>query len=237
MPIPDETRDRWDNRAEPDSGKGAIYWHILFRDNPAVRATAKEAQARLASFRDLHMTPGECLHATALIAGTTDDIPDEGLGLMLAEARQRLAGVQPISVTISRVLYHPEAIMLGFTPEGALDPIHDAVRQATHRATGRTGSVTGPAGRWAPHLTISYSTGKQPMAPIAAALGHEVPRCNITVRAVSLVIQWGPERLWNWETVGTATLASSRANLPSVPESQLAQVCPKILTGLGVYVA
>jgi hypothetical protein len=58
MPIPDETRDRWDSRAEPDSGKGAIYWHILFRDNPAVRATAKEAQARLASFRDLHMTPG-----------------------------------------------------------------------------------------------------------------------------------------------------------------------------------
>ena len=90
MPIPDETRDRWDNRAEPDSGKGAIYWHILFRDNPAVRATAKEAQARLASFRDLHMTPGEWLHATALVAGTTDDISDEDLDLMLAEARQRL---------------------------------------------------------------------------------------------------------------------------------------------------
>jgi hypothetical protein len=27
------------------------------------------------------------------------------------------------------------------------------------------------------------------MAPIAAALGREVPRCDITVRAVSLVIQ------------------------------------------------
>ena len=24
MPIPDETRDRWDSRAELDSGKGAI---------------------------------------------------------------------------------------------------------------------------------------------------------------------------------------------------------------------
>ena len=46
MPIPDETRDRWDNRAEPDSGKGVIYWHVMFRDNPAVRATAKEANAR-----------------------------------------------------------------------------------------------------------------------------------------------------------------------------------------------
>ena len=128
---------------------------------------------------------------------------------MLAEARERLSGVQPISVTISRVLYHPEAIMLGFTPEGALDPIHHAVRQATLTATGRTGGITGPAGLWAPHMTISYSTGKQPMAPIAVALGHEVPRCDITVSAVSLVIQWGSERLWNWQPVGTAHLATA----------------------------
>src|SRR5579875_2271035 len=67
MPIPDETRDRWSNRPEPDSGKGAVYWHILFRDDPAVRAAARKAQARLASFRDLHMTPEEWLHATALV--------------------------------------------------------------------------------------------------------------------------------------------------------------------------
>ena len=207
-PIPDQTRDRWGSRTEPELGKGAIYWHILFRDDPAVRATAEEAQARLASFGDLHMTPGEWLHATALVAGTTDDIAEEDLALMLAGARQHLGGVQPIGVTISTVIYHPEAIMLGFTPEGALDPIHHAVRQATLAATGRTGTITGPARRWTPHLTITYSTGRQPMAPIAAALGHEVPGCDITVRAVSLVIQWGPERLWNWQPVGTANLGT-----------------------------
>ena len=208
-PIPAETRNRWSSRAELDSSKGAVYWHVLFRDYPAVRATARKAQARLASFRNLHMTPEEWLHATALVAGTTDDISSERRDLMLSEARQQLAGIQPISVTISRVLYHPEAIMLGFTPEGALDPVHRAVRQATSAVTGRTGSVTGPAGRWTPHLTIAYSTGRQPMAPIADALGREVPRCDITVTAVSLVIQWGPERLWNWQPVGTASLGGS----------------------------
>jgi 2'-5' RNA ligase len=209
MPIPDETRDRWRNRAELDSSKGAIYWHILFRDDSAVRAAARQAQARLASFRYLHMTPEEWLHATVLVAGTTDDISSEHMDLMLAEARQHVSGIQPISVTISPVLYHPEAIMLGFAPEGALDPIRDAVRGATFGVTGRTSSATGPADRWTPHITISYSTGTQPMAPIAEALGREVPRCDITVRAVSLVIQWGPERLWNWQPVGTATLGSS----------------------------
>ena len=209
MPIPAQTRNRWSNRAEPDSGKGAVYWHILFRDYPAVRATAKRAQARLASFRDLHMTPEEWLHATALVAGTTDDISSEHMDLMLSEARQHLSGVQPVSVAISPVLYHPEAIMLGFTPEGALDNIHHAVRQATLAVTAQTGSATGPADRWTPHITISYSTGTQPMAPIANALGREVPQCDVTVRAVSLVIQWGPERLWNWQPVGTASLGDS----------------------------
>src|SRR5579871_5207753 len=126
MPIPDETRDRWSNRAEPDSVTRAIYWHMLFRDNPAVRATARKAQARLASFRDLHMTPGEWLHATALVAGTTEDTSSEDLDLMISQAQQHLRGIQPIDVTISKVVYHPEAIMLGFTPEGALDPIHSA---------------------------------------------------------------------------------------------------------------
>jgi hypothetical protein len=99
--------------------------------------------------------------------------------------------------------------MLGFTPEGALDPINRAVRQATLTVTGRTGSVTGPAARWTPHITISYSMGKQPMAPIATALGRDVPSCDITVSGVSLVVQWGPERLWNWQPVGTAGLGGS----------------------------
>jgi 2'-5' RNA ligase len=228
-PIPAETRDRWSNRAELDSSKGTIYWHILFRDYPAVRATARNAQARLASFRDLHMTPEEWLHATALVAGTTDDISSEYLDQMLSEARQHLSGIQPISVTIARVWYHPEAIMLGFTPEGALDPIHHAVRQATLTVTGRTGGITGPAGRWTPHITISYSTGRQPMAPIAGALGREVPRCDITVRAVSLVIQWGPERHWNWQPVGTAHLGASQATRRSAPGSQLAFGVSRVL--------
>jgi 2'-5' RNA ligase len=217
MPVPDETRDRWRNRAELGSGEGAIYWHMLFGDDPAVRAVARTAQARLASFRDLHMTPEEWLHATALVAGTTGDTSSEDRAVMLSEAQQHLDSIQPIDVTISGVLYHPEAIMLGFTPEGALDPIHRAVQQATLAVTGRMGSVTGPAARWTPHMTICYSTGKQPMAPIAGALGREVPRCDITVRAVSLVIQWGPERLWDWQPVGTATLGTSQASGSSYP--------------------
>jgi len=213
-PIPAETRDRWRDRPELEPGKGVIYWHMLFRDNPAVRATAREAQARLTVFRDLHMTPEEWLHATALVTGTTDDISSDQLDQMLSRAQKALSQVQPVSVALSRVLYHPEAIMLGFTPECVLDPIHEAVRQATLAVTGVAGGVTGPA-RWTPHVTIAYSTGRQPMAPIVAALGRKVAGSRIAVSGVSLVIQWGAERLWDWQVVGTATLgASSDAGRP-----------------------
>lgn len=205
-PIPTDTRDRWRDRAQLDSDKGAIYWHMLFRDNPAVLGAARSAQAKLSAFHGLHMTPEKWLHATALVAGTTDDISSDDLNLMLSDVRRSLRGVRPIDVCITKVLYHPEAIMLGFAPEGALDPIHAAVRNATLAVTGRVGTVTGPADRWTPHLTISYSTAEQPMAPLVAALGQEVPKCDVTVDAVSLVIQWGAERLWDWQPVGTAKL-------------------------------
>jgi 2'-5' RNA ligase len=205
-PIPTDTRDRWKNRVQLDSAKGAIYWHILFRGYPAVRATVKNAQAQLAAFHGLHMTPEKWLHATALVAGTTEEIVDDELDLMLSEAKRSLRTVRPIKVSIAEVLYHPEAIMLGFTPEGALDPIHIAVRNATLAVTGRMGTVTGPTDRWTPHLTISYSTTEQPMAPLVSALGREVPMCDVTVDTVSLVIQWGAEQLWDWQPVGTAKL-------------------------------
>src|SRR5215471_6519758 len=90
MPIPTETRDRWRNRAEPDSGTGAIYWHILFRDSPAIRATAKHAQAQLVPFNGFHMTPEKWLHATALVVGTTGEVSNDECERMLSNAQSSL---------------------------------------------------------------------------------------------------------------------------------------------------
>jgi hypothetical protein len=98
-----------------DSNTGAICWHMFFRGNPAVRATAKKAQEQLARFRGLHMTPGEWLHATALVAGTTEDTSAENLDAMLSEARRSLANFRPIQVTLADVLY-PRSHHAGLRP-------------------------------------------------------------------------------------------------------------------------
>jgi hypothetical protein len=36
------------------------------------------------------------------------------------------------------------------------------------------------------------------MAPIITALGSQQEECQIQISTVSLVIQHGPERLWDW---------------------------------------
>ena len=60
----------------------------------------------------------------------------------------------------------------------------------------------GQPARWRPHITICYSTSSQPAKPIIDALGTRLPECDIDINALSLVIQHGPERAWDWSTRG-----------------------------------
>ena len=81
----------------------------------------------------------------------------------------------------------------------------DAVQTATETLTGHPGHTEGPA-TWTPHITIAYSIAKQPAAPLIEALGPSLPARELTLDSVSLVIQHGPERLWNWQHIGSALL-------------------------------
>ncbi|MFF4124203.1 2'-5' RNA ligase family protein [Microbispora rosea] len=180
-------------------GKGRIYWHVLLRDHPQVRAIASEAHRRLAGIGGLDPVPYEWLHLTTLVVGLTDEVAEEQLTALIAEARKRLADVQPITVTLGRVLYHPEAIALAAHPAEALVPMLNAVRAATSDAVGHDGALdTNP---WIPHVTVAYSSAEQPAEPVIAALGRHLPDCEVTIDHISLVIQDGPEYLWDWRPI------------------------------------
>jgi hypothetical protein len=205
-PLPVQMRDRWQDRAEAKPGEGTIYWHILLRDQPRALAMANKAQQRLSSFSGLHMTPRQSLHITTLLVGSTNSIFSQQTTQMLHKAKRTLSRVRPISVTLGRILYHPEAIMLGVDPRRALDPILEGVRAATRDVIGEEGAISGSFPSWTPHITVAYSVAEQLAAPIIDTLGRELPNCTVLIDAVSLVIQWGPEKLWNWETAGTIHL-------------------------------
>ncbi len=203
--LPAQMIDRWHNRAEPRPGEGTVYWHMLMKDHLPVVDMAQDAQQRLARFPGLHMTPLERLHVTALLAGPSDRFSQDELGRMIKMASAMLSKTPAITVTVGGILFHPEAIMLGVKPKRALTPIHNAVQAATRAVTGgHEPHHTSP--RWIPHVTVCYSTSDQAMAPVAAALRPHLWECQIHVSTVSLIIQDGPERLWNWHTVGAVRL-------------------------------
>jgi 2'-5' RNA ligase len=210
--------NRWECRTEPKPGEGQLYWHILFKDHPHVAALASIGQEKLAGLAGLHFTPREWLHITLLIPGSATDFTSSEIEDMANHARRLLAGLPSVSISLSKIIYHPEAIVLEVKPDGALDPVRKAVRKATSVITHR--SETAEHQLWTPHVTLAYSTADQPAGPIIAALGREFPPCEVTISSICLVVQEGAERLWNWHTIeevqfGATTFPAGRAAKPS----------------------
>src|SRR5437764_13723272 len=129
--MPAQMANRWQHRPEPAPGEGTVYWHVLMRDYPQAIDLARQAQQRLSPFGGLHMTPLEWLHITAMVAGPADSLTSDQLDQMAQAAAGLLAGLPPVQITLGRVLFHPEAIMLAATPAHALTPLRDAARPAT----------------------------------------------------------------------------------------------------------
>jgi 2'-5' RNA ligase len=208
MTLPTQMTDRWHDRHKDGSDTGTVYWHMLMGNQPKVTGLAQQAQQRLAPFAaDLHMTPHQWLHMTTLVAGPATRFSSQQLQQMTRTAAGLLTDVPPVDVTLGHVLYHPEAIMLGVAPAEALQPIHNAAHQATRLAADvlETDPVCPD---WLPHITICYSTADRPAQPLIDALGLQLPSCRIQVSALSLVIQRGPERTWNWTVIDTIHLGA-----------------------------
>ena len=219
--LPDEMIDRWQDRAEPAPGEGLIYWHMLVGADPDVGALAHEARRRLAPFAGLHLTPPERLHMSVLIAGPASEIDSDQVARMAAAAARMLADVAPITVALGKILYHPEAIMLAARPADALMPVLEAAREATRQVTGSPGRSGSKLASWTPHVTIAYSTARQPASPIIKALGMALQERDVKITAVSLVSQRGAERSWDWHELSSARWGHDLRLLPGrrPPES------------------
>jgi 2'-5' RNA ligase len=204
-PLPTEFHDRWMNRAEPATGLGTVYWHVLMSRYEGARLAAQDAQALLSQVDGFHLTPPEWLHMTTYLVGPAERYDRQQLAGMIATAKRELASASPIEVRISRILYHPEAVMLAIDPAQELQQL----RTAAAVASGTEATKSGPS--WAPHMTVGYSTTNRSAEPIVRLLGLSVASRTATIDRLTLVIQWGPERTWNWESVGEIVLSNTRS--------------------------
>jgi 2'-5' RNA ligase len=205
-PLPVRLADRWGN---PDrvSYDNSVCWHLLLGSNPAARSVAAEAARRLSGFPGLRMTPPEWLHITVMRVCDARDATGERIGAMLAAARDALTGVPPVTATLGRIFYHPEAIALGIDARGTLAPLLTAARAAAREMPGADADRGADSDvGWSPHLTLCYSTADQPAAPVIAALGRDFPPAQLSIAEMSLVVQRGAEENWDWEVVGAVRM-------------------------------
>jgi hypothetical protein len=207
-PLPTEMANHWWQRPGRLPGRELYHWHMLFHDQPVVRELAAMAHERLVGLPGLDMVPTEWLHLTTYIVGFADELPDGSIEAMVQEAHHLLADVAPIPVSLGRVYYHPQAVVLAVEPLGALDPVLDAVRTATHSAGLDGHNDIDP---WRPHVSVAYPNRSIPAAPIIAALGRRLPNVEVTIRSVSLVAQTQVERTWQWRPVAEVAFTGSQA--------------------------
>lgn len=139
-------------------------------------------------------------------AGSAADLTQADLDQMLSAARLKLNGTEPQTVTLGRVIYHSEGIVLPMSPEGGLAPVFEAAQAATLEVTGKPGNTSTDGPSWVPHVTLCYSVSQQPAAPVIAALGKTLPSREITIDKLSLVIQRGSALSWDWRPTGTIYL-------------------------------
>jgi hypothetical protein len=134
------------------------------------------------------MTPERWLHVTVCLVGPVAAISGEDMDKMLAVAQTELAGVPPAAVTLEKLFYHPQGVVLGISSADALRPVVAAARAAMREVPG---AAVDAGRKWTPHLSLCYSTLDQAAGPVAAALGKRLPRCEVTVNELSLVVQNG----------------------------------------------
>ena len=201
--LPAQMADHWWERPGRFPGRMLYHWHMTFRDQPQVIELAELAQARLKGLPGLDMVATYLLHLTTLIVGFADEIPESTVEQVVSGARERLATVAPIPVTLGRVGYHPEAVTLVVEPVDALKPVLAAVREATDAAGCEGRMAMDP---WIPHVSVAYSHSDGPAAPIIDALGRWLPRTDVTIRSVSLVAQTQVGHSWEWHPVAEVQL-------------------------------
>jgi 2'-5' RNA ligase len=202
-PLPTQMANHWRRRPGRRPGRLLYHWHMLFHNQPEVRRLAAAAQAKLAGLPGLDLVGEQWLHLTTFVAGFADEVPQASMDAMVAQARRTLSGVAPIPVTLGRVIYYPEAVVLAVEPPEALRPVLDAVAAATRSAGCDGHAATGP---WRPHVSVAYSHGTGPAAPVIAALGQRLPTTEIAIGSVSLVAQTQVGRSWQWQPVAEVFL-------------------------------
>jgi 2'-5' RNA ligase len=191
-------------------GRRVVTFYVTLGGLPPACAHAAAARRRLAGLAGMDLVPDEWLHLTVQEVGFSDEVADAELTAIIAAARDGLAAIAPVTVTIGPPRPAREGILCRVTPPGALEPARDAVRAAISGVRGPERlPVSAEWARWTPHVSLAYANADGTAEPFGVALDGFTDEATMTVGAIDL-IRFGRDRqMYEWETIARLPLGGS----------------------------
>jgi 2'-5' RNA ligase len=202
--APERMRDHWWWRPGWRPGRRMYTWHVTFDDQAALHALADAYQERLAGLPGMDLIPRQWLHLTTQGVGFTDDVPDDELEAIIDAARERLAVVPRVTVSMGPAIVDPEVVRLEVQPASALTPVRRGLRDAI--AVVRGPEHVAEADGWTPHVSVAYSNSEGPMEPFIEALDPPLAPVSVEIRDVQLIVLGRDKHLYEWQTCAALPL-------------------------------
>ncbi|MEE1938173.1 2'-5' RNA ligase family protein [Streptomyces sp. TRM 70361] len=204
MTTAEAMADHWWWRPGWMPGRRFYTWHLTFRNAPEVHRLADAHRRGLAGVPGLDLVPDSWLHLTMQGLGFVDEVPERDARAIADAAARHLAAVEPFELRLHKPRITPEAIRWEAEPDGPPVAAQAAIRAAIAEVWGE---VPEPEGGFAPHVTIAYSNGTGPTAPVARALDAvEAGPATARIEQADLIVLGRDNRMYEWETFATARL-------------------------------
>ncbi|MER7974660.1 2'-5' RNA ligase family protein [Streptomyces sp. NPDC096080] len=200
-------RNHWWWRPGWLEGRRFYTWHLTFDGQDDVHRLAAEYRTALAPLgpKVFTLIPDRWLHLTMQGIGFVGEVPVGTVDGIVAAARKRLSAVPAFDITLGPdAVVDQEAILL---PAQPAEPVH-AVRDAIRAAIGEVVTeVPESAGGFRPHVSVAYSAGAGPSAPVVQALaGPTFVQAQARITGAELIVLGRDDGMYEWESYAAVSL-------------------------------
>lgn len=202
---PESMRNHWWWRPGWSVGRRFYTWHLTFEGQGDVHRLAAEYCSALAPLGAiLTPVPDQWLHLTMQGIGFVGEVKDEDVRAIADAAGARLAAVPAFDLRIGPEVLDPEAVLLHVHPDGPVRAIRDAIRSAIGDVLGE---VPEKAEGFTPHVSVAYSAGDGPAAPIVEVLaGIEAAPARARISSAELIVIHRDSQMYEWESFARVPL-------------------------------
>lgn len=202
---PETMRNHWWWRPGWSVGRRFSTWHLTFEGQDDVHRLAAEYRSALAPLGStLTPIPDKWLHLTMQGVGFVGETKEEDVHVIAEAAGARLAAVPAFDLQVGPEVLDPEAVLLHVHPDGPVRAVRDAIRAAIGDVVGE---VPEKAEGFTPHVSVAYSAGNGPSAPVADVLtGLNATPAGARISSAELIVIHRDNQMYEWESFAKVPL-------------------------------